>query len=216
VGSAGQRRGTPIGVLALVLLACLALAAPSPAAKKKGKGAGKVDVTKAVNAPVPDAAAGVGGLDGVLRSTIQVGKQFKGKQVRDVNVTVQTLGTSGLNSAEDLTVKLTGPNGATVNLFGGLEGFNPTNPSIGPLTLDDEAFLSLGFETPTNPNLLYQPWTGAAEPLFGMLISLDGGPVRGTWTLTVLDQVNGGTSNLASWRLNVIGGRPFLTEGTVR
>jgi subtilisin-like proprotein convertase family protein len=41
---------------------------------------------------------------------------------------------------------------------------------------------------------------------------MDGGPVRGTWTLTVTDNLNTGISNLVSWHLKVVAGRPFETK----
>ena len=41
---------------------------------------------------------------------------------------------------------------------------------------------------------------------------MDDGPVRGTWTLTLLDVSNPLTSVLNSWRLKVATGRPYLTK----
>lgn len=200
------------GAIALVLglTAVLALGAPIAGAKKK-KGGGAINITKPVNALVPDRAPGATTPLGLLTSTIDVGKQFKGRQIRDVNVTVQTTGASGNNPAEQLIALLTAPNGATAVLFSGLEGFGPTNPSIGPLTLDDEATLLLGEEDPTDPVRLYVPWAGTAVPE-APLFPMDNGPARGTWTLLVLDANGGQTSALNSWRLNVVTGKPFLTK----
>jgi hypothetical protein len=204
-------------VVMAVLAGCLALAAgPATAAKKKGKkGGGTVNITKTVNLPIPDRAGmGFEGPLGILTSTIDVGKQFKGRQIRDVNVTVQTQGATGARPAGHLMAKVTGPNNATTTLFTDLfAGFDPiTNLSIGPLTLDDEARLDLGGGPARDPTELYAPWAGAAAPE-GILAQLDGGPVRGAWTLTMLDNEGSGpesgTSNLVSWTLNVIAGRPF-------
>jgi hypothetical protein len=217
-----------IGLVALtVALAVFLSAAPAPGAK--GKGAGRLDVSKTVNAPIPDASlppgpAGAIGAFGVLTSTIDAGKQFKGRKVRDVNVTVQTVGTSGPSPADDLVARLTAPNGASVDLFVTLFGTvnpmtfmpNPT-PSIGPLTLDDESPLSLGSGNPSNATELFVPWAGSAEPEGKPLAVMDNGPVRGTWTLALIDTSNFNPpgperSNLVSWRLQVVAGKPFLTK----
>jgi hypothetical protein len=207
-------------VVMAVLAGCLALAAgPATAAKKKGKkGGGTVNITKAVNLPIPDRAGpGFEGRFGVLTSTIDVGKRFKGRQVRDVNVTLQTLGLTGERPAAQLEAKLTAPNGATMALFTDLfAGFAPIpNLSVGPLTFDDEALLDIGRGPARDPTELYAPWAGAAAPE-GILAQLDGGPVRGAWTLTMLDDEGSGpesgTSNLVSWTLNVVAGRPFQAK----
>jgi hypothetical protein len=195
--------------LAGALVVCFAVAPAAMAAKKKGGGA--VNITMPVNLPIPDAAPGLGGLDGVLNSTIEVGSKFKGRKVRDVNVTVQTLGVTGTSPVNDLDARLIAPNGAVTFLFTGLAGFGPTNLSIGPLTLDDEAALDLGDAAPVDPTNLYSPWAGTAQP-DGNLWPFDNGPVRGTWTLNVYDETNGETSNLVSWHLNVVAGRPFQTK----
>lgn len=222
-------RRTTIGRIALlgVIVALLTALAAAPSAsagkgKGKGKGGGTLDVSKAVNAPIPDAGpvppGSFFGPYGVLTSTIDAGKQFKGRKVRDVNVTVQTLGTSGTAPADDLMARLTAPNGATTTLFTNLSGtvnamFMPNpNPSIGPLTLDDESPLSLGSESPDNATQLFMPWAGTAQPSGRPLAVMDNGPVRGTWTLALLDVFNTETSNLVSWRLNVLAGRPYKTK----
>jgi hypothetical protein len=224
---AGRTTTIRIGLVALTAaLAVFLSATPALGAKAKGKGkrAGSLDVSVAVNAPIPDAnpdppAPGATGAFGVLTSTIDAGKQFKGLKVRDVNVTAQTLGTSGSTPADDLAARLTAPNGATVELFASLFGtFNPMtfmpnpNPSIGPLTLDDESPLSIGAGVPNNATELFVPWAGSAEPQGRPLAVMDNGPVRGTWTLALLDIGNTETSNLVSWRLQVTAGRPFLTK----
>jgi hypothetical protein len=196
-----------LGALALALLAWLALAAPAADAKKGG---GKVDITKVANAPIPTLA---NAQEGILRSVIDVPNRFKGKRIRDVNVTVQTLATSGTTPGDDLTGKLTAPNGATSELFDDLDGFGPgTEMSIGPLTLDDEALLDLGDGTPDNPTELFSPWMGTTAPGVTPLWPLDGGRVTGAWTLIITDDSTTGTSNLVSWRLTVVAGRPFQTK----
>lgn len=197
-------------------MGCLAIAAPAATAKKKGggkKGGGTVDITMVVNAPIPTLA---NAQEGILRSVIDVPSGFKGKRIRDVNVTVHTLGTSGTTPSDDLTGKLTAPNGATSELFDDLDGFGGGGEmSIGPLTLDDEALLDLGDGTPDNPTELFTPWVGTAAP--GSLVGtplwpLDGGWVTGAWTLTITDDSTSGTSDLVSWRLTVVAGRPFRTK----
>jgi hypothetical protein len=204
------------------LIAGLALVAttagPAAAAKKKGKGGGNVDVTTVVNLPIPEATEnGSFDIPGILRSTIDVGKQFRGRQIRDVNVTVQTLGTSGTNPVPQLQAKLYAPNGGHVTLFNGLfPQTDTTSLSLGPLTLDDESPLSLGIENPHSPTQLYAPWAGRARPNGKPLSVMDGGPVRGTWTLVIADGFRSGagdgTSNLVSWRLEVVAARPFQTK----
>jgi subtilisin-like proprotein convertase family protein len=199
--------------VAFTLVAALALSAAAPVAaapkkKGKGKGAGRVDITKPVNAPIPDKIPDPGPY-GLLSSTITVGKQFKGRQVRDVNVTVQATGVVGMNAIADLRARLVAPNGASLTLFSFL---NPGN-LLGPLTLDDEAPFYLGVgEAPVDSQALYPPWQGSAEPGDRPLYVMDGGPVRGDWTLRVIDQESTASSVLNSWRLNIVAGRPFQTK----
>lgn len=141
-------------------------------------------------------------------STIDVGRKFKGKKIRDVNVTLQTSG-NGATAAIDLDAFLTAPNGATVNLFVGLSG-----QSVGPLTFDDESPFNIGFGPPcVDPTALCPPYIGTGEPL-GQLATMDGGQAKGTWTLQVLD--DGTTATRASilnlWQLNVTAGKPYKTN----
>jgi hypothetical protein len=211
----GQARtaGWVIGLTALVVALALAATA-APAKPKKKKGGGAVDITKSVNAPIPDAISAPPGSDieGSLLSTIDVGKRLKGRQIRDVDVTVRTLGASGTIPARHLRLELTAPNGATTVLFRELAGpQGAPNPSIGPLKLDDQARLQLGGEGPDTPFRLFTPWAGTAEPL-APLAQMNGGPVRGTWTLVAIDEEPGETSNLVSWRLEVVAGKPYRTK----
>jgi hypothetical protein len=215
----GAPNRTRLAVTASLLAGLIVLApmaGPAAAAKKKG-GGGKVDVTEVVNLPIPEATEnGSFDIPGVLRSTIDVGKRFRGRQIRDVDATVQTLGTSGTNPVPALRAKLFAPNGGHVTLFSSLFPETGTSSiSLGPLTLDDESPLSLGIENPHSAVQLYAPWAGVARPNGKPLSIMDGGPVSGTWTLAIFDTTGTpqpGTSNLVSWRLEVVAGRPFQTK----
>jgi hypothetical protein len=219
----GRAQVVAVGLTAVALV--VALMASPAAAKKKGgkKGGGRLDVTKAVNLPIPDRPTGADAQVGILDSTIEAPKQFKGKLIRDVNVTVQTLGTTPYNPmatgpASQIRARLTAPNGAHTTLFSGRSpaplggGQFALNQSIGPLTLDDESPLALGDEQPHNPRELYAPWAGRARPAGKQLAVMDNGPVAGTWTLTMADVSALETSNLVSWRIEVATGKPFLTK----
>ncbi len=196
-------------VVVAVLVCLLAVPAVAGAAKTgKRKGGGTVDVTKAVNQAISDRPAGTNTPYGLLSSTITVRKRFKGKLVRDVNVTAQTTGTSATNSAaQDLRARLTAPNGVTTTLFGFLAPGN----TVGPLTLDDESPVFQANGPPVDPQALFSPWVGTAQPV-DVLFAMDGGPVRGDWTLRIADLVNGDANTLVQWRLNVIAGKPFRTK----
>src|SRR5688572_22434920 len=88
-----KRRGVALAAMMAGLIACLALPAAAAGAKQKGKGAFEAATT--VNAPIPDETPPASmGTDGILRSTVQAGKAFRGRQIRDVEVTLQTLGVS--------------------------------------------------------------------------------------------------------------------------
>jgi subtilisin-like proprotein convertase family protein len=205
----GGTRGRLTRAVIAALVCGLALPAVSSAAKTaKKKGGGTVDTTTAVNQAIPDRPSGTNTPYGLLTSTITVGKRFKGKQVRDVNVTVQTTGTSGADSAaQDLRARLTAPNGVTATLFGFLAPGN----TVGPLTVDDESPLFLANGPPVDPQALFSPWVGTAQPT-DVLFAMDGGPVRGNWTLRIADLVNGDANTLVQWRLNVVAGKPFRTK----
>lgn len=198
----------------LVVGAVLTVATPAAAAKG-GKSRGALNITKQVGTLVPERAPGSDGTYGLLTSTIDVGKRFKGRVIRDVNVTVQTTGVTGNNPSNDLNAYVSAPNGATTLLFGGLGGLHPGEAiSIGPLTLDDDVPTHL-FDVfnQGDPLALKPPFVGTATPA-QTLTSLDGGPVRGTWTLRVLDTANGGdeTSVLNFWGLAVVAGKPFVSK----
>jgi subtilisin-like proprotein convertase family protein len=210
-GGTPTRRGR-LSVTVLVVALAAALAAAPAEAQKKKKGAGSVNITQA-GGPIPDRGPGADGIYGQLVSTINVGKQFKGRKVRDVNVTVQLTGAGpGPNSLGDLLILLTAPNGATSELV--VDGDLFPGNLAGPLTLDDESPLYIAATaTPFgDPDALLAPFQGVAQPDGVPLANLDNGGVRGAWTLRVLDEVNTDTSFLNSWRLNVVAGRPFRTK----
>jgi hypothetical protein len=195
-------------MVSVVALLCLGLTvglAGTAAAKRK-----TVDITNAAPTTIPDRAPG-GGLAGVLRSTIEVPKRFRGLRIRDVNVTLHVVGT-GTNSVVGLRGQLTAPDGATTRLFANL---GPGN-LLGPVTFDDESqyLIFNGTVGQAQPFSLTVPWQGTARPgafpnnNFPLSV-MDDGPARRTWTLTIVDLVNGGTNVLNSWRLEVRAGKPF-------
>jgi hypothetical protein len=204
----------PIAVLVLVACAALAVAGPGTAnaKKKKKKVGGTVNASKTLNQGIPDFN---GTTYGLLTSTINVGKKFKGLVIRDVNVHIQTTGnTPGSDgSAEEIFVSLSAPNGTTTWLFGSLFG-----PSIGPLTIDDESVNALQtLEPPARePTRLAAPYAGTAQPdcydVNGscLLAAMDGGPVKGSWTLRAYDVRDPGQlSTLNSWGIKVQTGKPY-------
>jgi hypothetical protein len=204
-----------VGVLALAVSVTVGLTVSGTAAakKKKKKAGGTVDITKAVNQQVPDATATT---NGVLVSTIDVGgKKFKGTKVRDVNVTLQATGSAG-DAAEQLTGRLTAPNGATTWLFAN----QLAGQSFGPLTIDDESVNTISFDPSRDSTLLASPYAGTAQPhCFSAqggctLSAMDNGPVSGTWTLRVVDNDSTPplTSILNSWRLTAVAGKAFQTK----
>lgn len=197
-----------VGALALVFT--LALFAGSAEAKKKG--ASTFEESVVVNAPIPDDAAA--GPSTPLTSEIKVPKRFKGKVVGDLNVTgIQTTGL-GPTAAQDMTFKLTAPNGRTMQLVDNFAGV-----SIGPLTIDDDTRLAICTSAPLNcsdpDQTLGRPFAGTASMLgmsnggLGPLSSFNGIRMRGTWTLTVYDRFNAGqTSVLNGWGLKIRAAKP--------
>jgi hypothetical protein len=199
----------PTRTATLVVAIAAAVAVPAAHAAK-GKST-RFEATKEVNALIPD-RAGPNGLVGSLTSTIEAPKRTKGKQIRDVNVTVRTLGATGAQPGEDLTALLSAPDGTTAFLFQNLEGFTGApSVSIGPITLDDEASFLIGQGEPVNATRAYVPWAARLKPE-APLFPMDGGRARGAWTLRMLDAFTGSTSVLASWSLEVTAGRPFRTR----
>ena len=88
---------------------------------------------------IPDAT---GGVFGYAELTIEVGKKSKGLKIRDVNVTVQTTGSTAV-AAAGLIAVLIAPDGGTNVLF-----FQLATQNLGPLTLDDESRLNLASGPP--------------------------------------------------------------------
>jgi subtilisin-like proprotein convertase family protein len=200
-------------VLALVLSVVLGSVTGGVALAKKKKAGGTFNGSKTVNQAIPDATATSYGM---LTSTISVGKKFKGMRVRDVNVTLQTTGTSN-NSAGQVEARLTAPNGATTWLFGqsALDG-----QMAGPLTFDDQSINHVfeGTPAPDSTNLA-PPYVGTVQPdcysargvcSFSVM---NEGPVKGTWTLRVYDAEDSpvATSTLNGWSLRVVAGKPFAS-----
>ncbi len=178
-------------------------AAVKTAAKQKGGVPKVIRAASTTSQGIPDSNPGV--QLGVLRSTLDLGKKFKGLRIADVNATVQSTGSPPL-AGIDLSFRLTAPNGATSYLANELDA-----QSVGPLTLDDEAPADIcNSSSPpcSNPDAsLFTPFAGATSPTIPLRI-MDGGPVRGKWTLTVVDSSGGNTNSLTSWRLEIVPRRP--------
>lgn len=219
---ARRRRIAVIGILALALCTALAmtLGGSAEAKKKKKKTANVFSASVAVNAPIPD-VPGPPGPSTPVRSTITVPKKFKGKVVGDLNLLgIQTTG-SGAGAAPDLRFKLTAPNGRTVYVIG---SNNPNqglgDVSIGPLTIDADSRISVcDVANPANcedpAQQLNRPFAGTANELglgtqsTGGVVSMNGVPMRGTWTFTVFDQNDPGqTSVLNGWGLQITAAKP--------
>jgi hypothetical protein len=194
------------------LALCALLLAPAAQAQKKGKkkkGPGAVNITRTVNAPVPDATTPPPTV-GVLNSTIDVGRQFRGKRIRDVDVTLQYTGVGpSPSSAAEISARLIAPNGAATTLVS--SGLGPGN-LVGPLTITDESLLTLDFGVADDATSLFAPYQGSARPDGQPLWRMDNGPVSGTWTLRVLDLGIADISVLNFWRLNVVAGNPYKTK----
>ena len=220
IGRAHNRLAA-LGVLALAI--CLAAGmtlGASAVAKKKKKSPSVFRSQVNPNAAIPD-GPGTPGPSVPLKSTITVGKKFKGKTVGDLNVTgIQTTG-SGTNAARDLRMKLIAPNGRTIYLIGRDLG----DVSIGPLTIDADSRVSIcdsntgtscsgGSFTGDPANTLLRPFAGTANSQglgamsSGGVRSMEGVPMKGPWTFEAFDQSNGKTSVLNSWGLQITAAKP--------
>ena len=104
-------------------------------------------------------------------------------KIYDVNVTVNITHTYD----DDVRATLTGPDGTSVLLFGGVGGMgdNFTNT-----VLDDEAITAITAGT--------APFTGSFRPETA-LSAFDGKSIAGTWTLNVVDTFAQDTGTLSSW-----------------
>jgi subtilisin-like proprotein convertase family protein len=216
------RRIALAGVMALALIAAIGMTLGSSAqAKKKHKKSPSVfQAQLSPNAAIPDGPAS--GPATPLKSTITVGKKFKGKVVGDLNVTgIQTTG-SVSNAARDLRMKLIAPNGRTIYLI----GRNLGDVSIGPLTIDADSRVAIcdsntgtscsGGTFSGDPSAtLIRPFAGTANSQglgamsSGGVRSMNGVPMKGTWTFEVFDQAPGKTSTLNSWGLQITAAKPI-------
>jgi subtilisin-like proprotein convertase family protein len=187
------------------------------AKKKKKKTSTTVNLTKAVNQVVPPEATGTVDKSGVLTSQIVVGKKFKGRQISDVNATIQ-FSVSGTGSdLDDLFIALTAPNGATSELFSN----SASGTTLGPLILDDEAFpTQFVCSSNTNPAddqesyCLYPPYIGRVQPYYIPLAVMDGGPAKGTWTLTAYNAEDDPLEvhTFGSWGIEVKTHSPYVQK----
>jgi hypothetical protein len=219
---ARPRRIAVAGILALALCTALAmtLGSAAEAKKKKHKSANVFSQSLVVNAPIPDVPTPLAPSTPV-RSTITVPKKFKGKVVGDLNLLgIQTTG-SGPGAAPDLRFKLTAPNGRTVYVIGSNNSMNGLGDvSIGPLTIDADSRVSVcDLPNPANcedpAEQLVRPFAGTANEQglgtqsTGGVASMEGVPMRGTWTFTVFDQHDPGqTSVLNGWGLQITAAKP--------
>jgi hypothetical protein len=214
IGKSRRRvRLASVILLAVCLGAGLAAGDATAKKKKKHKAATAFAASVAPNAAIPDEPP-TPGHEVPVSSTITVGKKFKGKTIGDVNVTgIRTTGDQP-NSANDLSMSLSAPNGKTVFLEATALG----GQSIGPLTLDDDTPTSIcNSATPTcsDPDAtLLRPFAGTANLLglaggdTGPLSVFNGSPIRGTWTFRIWDNGTGDTSILNSWGLQITAERP--------
>lgn len=168
------------------------------------------------NAAVPDDAAT--GPSTPITSTITVPKSFKGRVVGDLNVTgIRTTG-SGVDAPDDLEFRLTAPNGTAIRLLAA-GSVGDDFVSLGPVSFDDDTPTSICSANPPpceNPlESLNGPHAGTANLLFlgtggtGPLSSFNGLKMNGTWTLTVWDEVDAGTTSvLNGWGLKITPAQP--------
>jgi len=138
----------------------------------------------------------------VTQSTITVPDSFI---IPDDGITVE-LNISYMHDP-DLTVKLTAPNGQSVQLFTNI-GANGNNQNFVNTVLDDN----------TNPNLSITqgapPFTGRfnpEQPLRNLFPNGAGINAQGPWTLQITDKVAGTTGTLNSWSITVL--KPLSSTG---
>jgi hypothetical protein len=198
--------------LLCVALVCLFGAAAADA-KKKAK---VFEQVLTVNAPIlddPETSPAT-----PVSSEFKVPKKFKGKVVGDVNVLgIQTTGAVD-DAANDLVAYLRAPNGRTMRIFAFVGDQN-----LGPWTLDDDSPTSIcDAATPTSCSgsgnipffTLAQPFAGTSNTMFtrtagtGPLNTFNGGRMRGTWTLSILDDDALQTSTLNQWGLRIKAAKP--------
>jgi hypothetical protein len=208
------RCGTLKRFAALVAALALLAAPPALAAKKKGK-TKAFAATTVVNTIVPEDAGA--GASTALKSTIKVGKSYKGRVIGDLDVTgLQTTGDAA-GAANDLTAMLTGPTGRTLYLFRAVG-----DQSLGPWTLDDDTSVGicsapLITTCAASQQTLRIPFAGTSNlvfndgPSFVPLQNFDGTRMKGTWTLSLVDTqagVSNGTSVFDKWGLKITPAKP--------
>lgn len=193
-------------VLAAVLVLGLSIAV-APVAQAKKKKSKDAVASATPNLAIPNgAAADPQPQSGPpVRSTVTIGKKFKGKEVASVAVTVQTTGT-GEGAGGDLIADLIAPDGTTVFLFGNLLSTN-----IGPLTIQPNSPISpcqqlnfLPTSPPCPPETLGAPFAGTVGQ--AQMRLFNGVSMRGTWSLRVRDVFgppSPGTNVLSSWSLRI-------------
>jgi hypothetical protein len=201
-------------LLALALCLMVGLDGADGAKKKKKKAPSVFKESRAVNAAIPDDAPAAG-VSVPVSTSFTVGKKFKGRVVKDVNVLgIQTTGNVA-DAADDLVAHLTAPSGLTIRLFANL---GDTVQSLGPLTLDDDTNVSVCDGTPPCDDpmqSLNRPFAGRAN-MRGMasggtapLSAFDGTRMKGVWTLQIHDEANAGqTSVINGWGLEIRAKRP--------
>ncbi len=197
-------------ILALALSVTVGIGVSAGAKTKPKKTAVSFSSTKQVGAAIPDAPVAAGP-SAPVRSSITLGRKFRGRVATDVNVMFQSTGAVA-GAADDLTFKLSAPNGRTNVL---LESRG--DQSIGPLTLDDDTRTSIcnsATATCRDPDAtLLQPFNGRANTIgtgdeTRPMNVFNGVPIKGDWTITVFDSVNSGTSTFNRWRLEIKGVKP--------
>jgi hypothetical protein len=186
-----------VGVLALALTVTVGVSVDTAAAAKKKSKKSKVFNSAGPTVAIPDAAPGPAFTFGITTTNFNVGKKFKGREVADVTVTIQTTG-SGNGAANQTAARLTDPKGRTVALYGsGLGGAGAGGiPSIGPMTLSSNSPV-LFCDSPTPP--CADPTATFTRPFIGTgqnnaLALFEGRRMKGTWKVTWFDVTNGLTS----------------------
>jgi hypothetical protein len=184
-----QKRFTAAAFIAVFALLGGVIFGGTAVAKKKKKSKA-VTVTKAVNAPIPDAIGnGVAKVqNGKLAVPITVSKKFKGT-VGQTAVTFQTTGLAA-DAARNLFFKIIAPDGTTVGLGGAFNG-----QSIGPLTEQPNSSVGICSFDPTLPpppppcedpdDTLLSPYVGIAGN--NDLNLLNGVKGKGNWTFEAQD-----------------------------
>ncbi len=136
------------------------------------------------------------GADGIIDSTINVSGFSLASVLANLTVTLDITHTYD----QDLQITLIAPNGKSVVLAkqDGSSGHNYT-----ATTFDSSSTNSISSGT--------SPFTGTYAPV-GSLAAIFGGPLNGTWTLDIHDQLQTDTGRLNSWSINLTPGRAQLSS----